>query len=544
MKRRLGILRRRLFRQQAGHIAIATALLLSGVIAIALASSNAVQADHNSMYLVCPDPILEGNSGQMSVRRPGYRVVYATIFTHHGDYTAQPNDFVEYHGVKLETSSDDKILRVPIVTKEDALPEHDETFSIGFMNDGVWHSCLVTIEDDDAPEITSVDISSIPADRYAYRAGESIDVMVGLDVKADVEDAPRLSFYIGDGEDNNWRGAEYHSGTGSRNLVFRYEVQPEDMDSDGFSVGSSANDDSRNPAYGFTGNIFAAGTDVPINYAQPGLKSGIRHKVDGRPYVQQSRIISSPPDGWDSYRANQVIELSMTFDTDVLVEGDVSVELYLGLEDYDWEQAKRHADYIRGSGTDTLVFGYTVRPGDMDPRGVGLMMGTDRNGFVGSGTIKAKGTDVDRNPYYRGTNHQPDHKVDTAPPALSAITFASRPDNDVAYLPGEAIKVEVTFSEKVTAIGDLQLELDIGGVMRQATMEQVPNRTYTNSLLFSYEVQAGDSDSDGIGIGANRLKVLGGGIFDSAGNAANLSHSVLPADPDQIVGRAVSTGSQ
>ena len=58
----------------------------------------------------------------------------------------------------------------------------------------------------------------------------------------------------------------------------------------------------------------------------------------------------------------------MTFNTDVVVEGDVSVDLHLGLVDDNWDEAERKATYLRGSGSDTLVFGYTVRSGDMDLR--------------------------------------------------------------------------------------------------------------------------------------------------------------------------------
>ena len=68
----------------------------------------------------------------------------------------------------------------------------------------------------------------------------------------------------------------------------------------------------------------------------------------------------------------------------------------------------------------------------------------------------------------------------------------------------------------------------------------------TSSLLFTYEMREADSDINGIGIGigANRLRVSGGGIFDNAGNAADLSHSVIPADPNQMVGRSLLSSSQ
>ena len=53
-------------------------------------------------------------------------------------------------------------------------------------------------------------------------------------------------------------------------------------------------------------------------------------RVDGRPYVQSTRIISVPEAGGQAYRANEVIEVAFTFDTRVVVEGDACVTLYLG----------------------------------------------------------------------------------------------------------------------------------------------------------------------------------------------------------------------
>ena len=428
---------------------------------------------------------------------------------------------------------------VPIVTKEDTRPEHDETFAIGFWDGGVWHHCVVTIQDDDAPEVLNVDISSIPVDRYAYRAGDAIDITIEMDTKVDVEEDSMVALYLGDGDESTWRGARYLRGSGTRSLVFRYKVQPEDIDTDGINVSAAAVGDDRRPAYGFSGNIYVKDTDVPINYTHPGVEGGWRQLVDGRPYVQKARITSSPPDSWQAYRANQTIEVSMTFDTDVVVEGEVTVDLHLGLDDYNWDEASRQARYVGGSGTDTLVFGYTVRPGDMDPKGIGIRMGIAlsnvQSGFGGTGTIKAKGTDVERHPFYRGTNHLPDHKVDTAPPAVSSISITSRPTNGQTYDAGETISVQVVFSEDVTLSGDPSLELDIGGVARQATLRSVPERTFSSSLIFDYRVQAGDADIDGIGIGANRLRLNGGGIYDGAGNAAGLSHDALTAGSAQKV---------
>ena len=54
----------------------------------------------------------------------------------------------------------------------------------------------------------------------------------------------------------------------------------------------------------------------------------------------------------------------MNFNTDVVVEGDVFVEILLGWIDNNWDEAVKQAHYSRGSGTDELVFAYTVQAGE------------------------------------------------------------------------------------------------------------------------------------------------------------------------------------
>ena len=75
----------------------------------------------------------------------------------------------------------------------------------------------------------------------------------------------------------------------------------------------------------------------------PTAAAGLRQR-DGRPYAQSTRVISAPPGEWTAYRANQVIEISRIFNTDVLVEGDVRVSLWVGYESWgDFSREARHA---------------------------------------------------------------------------------------------------------------------------------------------------------------------------------------------------------
>ena len=512
------------------RLAAVTVLALLSAAAVSVVEPGRARADH--IPRICPDPVMEGDTAQMGVHMANWNEG-PRIFTFTIDHTASFHDFTPYLGNIFEPGDP---MWIPIITTEDTLPEHDETFSIGFFADGGWHECVVTIVDDDAPRIIGVDFVSSPADGVAYRAGDDIDVAVRLDRNVEVEGTPLLYLDLGDSGSSTWRGARYHRGSGSRELVFRYRVQPTDLDLDGLSVAAAATAEDGTPAYGFNGTINAAGTDVPIDYTHPGIGPSWHQKVDGRPYVLSTRIISVPSAGQGVYRANEVIKVAFTFNTHVVVEGDVCVELYVGYDGNHWN-SRREANYQRGSGTDTLVFGYTVRPGDMDSRGImlarGRLIANELTGFCGSGTIRAHGTDVQRNPWYPEMNVQREHRVDTEPPAVSAVSIVSRPTGGDAYAAGETITVEVAFSEEVTANGLPYIELDVGGETRLAWVAEVQEPG--SRIAFQYVVQSGDADDDGVGISANSLYLNGGDIHDRAGNLADLSFDTVAADPDQQV---------
>lgn len=525
----------------------ATLLVLLWLLVVGAGHGGVAHADHNDMYVVCPSPIGEGDTAHMQVRWPGYAGIGVTIFTYHGSYTASGNDFVGYDGVKFKGESDDDSVWVPVVTNEDDNPEHDETFKIGFWVTGQWHGCVVEIADDDAPWIKYAEVSSRPVKDDKYRAGENIDVTLAFDREVEVSGSPLVSIYLGDEDvqsDETRRGAQYHSGSGTRYLTFRYAVEAADRDDDGLSVGAGEMDSDGNPTSGFSGAgaIYANGTDVPIDYTHRGVPQSSDHKVDGRPYVRSTSITSAPPAEWDAYTANQVIELTMQFSAKVEVETPVSAGVYVGYDGANAGEALRQASYLRGSGTEALVFGYTVQPGDMDAEGIMVEPGTENSGIRGSGSIKAAGTDVGHHPDYDGSGHLEAHVIDTEPPFVYTIAFGSSPSNGEAYGVGEAVEVELTFNEPVTLSGELSLELDVGGQVRLATLHSdidpdagESEQALTGPLVFRYSVEEGDADPDGIGISANSLVLEGGRIRDTAGNAGSLSHDAVAADPGQKV---------
>jgi hypothetical protein len=79
----------------------------------------------------------------------------------------------------------------------------------------------------------------------------------------------------------------------------------------------------------------------------------------------------------------------------------------------------------------------------------------------------------------------------------------------------------VTTNKPVTVSGTPRLVLDVGGVQRYATYSAGSG---TNTLTFSYAVQARDFDANGIALSSS-LDMNGGSFTDSAGNTVNSSIS-------------------
>ena len=124
------------------------------------------------------------------------------------------------------------------------------------------------------------EIISTPADGRAYRYGENIDI--ALTFNADVyvpEDDAWIVVRIGDAANGpNSRAAEYLSGSDTNRLVYRYQVEFDDVDANGISV------DEGGPDTGFVGSVptIVASSDwLTVERYFPGVVDDPIHKVDG-----------------------------------------------------------------------------------------------------------------------------------------------------------------------------------------------------------------------------------------------------------------------
>ncbi len=124
------------------------------------------------------------------------------------------------------------------------------------------------------------------------------------------------------------------------------------------------------------------------------------------------------------------------------------------------------------------------------------------------------------------------HAVDAVPSVVRSVTV---PANDI-YKEGEKLLFTVNFDESITINttgGVPQLAVTIGSVTRHAIYK---SGNGTASLFFSYAVQSGDNDTDGIAVTA--LETNGATLQDSVGNNANIALNSIGATTGVLVDTA------
>ena len=325
-----------------------------------------------------------------------------------------------------------------------------------------------------------------------YKTGEVIQATVTFSENLSVIGTPQLTLQIG----SVTKTADYASGSGTAALVFAYTVAAGDTDADGISIGANA--------LSLNGGTIKDGIGNAATLTHTAVSADSAHKVDTQnPSISEINITSTGP-----YIAGEVIQTTVTFNEGVIVTGTPQLSLQIG-------SVTKTADYASGSGTTALVFEYTVVVGDTDADGVSI----DADALsLNSGTIKdATGNAATLT--HTAVSADSAHKVDTVKPSVNSIAFTS---TTAPYMEREVIQATVTFSENVVVTGTPQLSLQIGSATRTANYA---SGSGTAALVFAYTVVAGDTDANGISIGANALSLNSGTIKDAAGNAATLTHT-------------------
>ena len=320
----------------------------------------------------------------------------------------------------------------------------------------------------------------------SYRAGEVLSFTITFDENVTVSGADStLALDIG----GVARNAIYDSKT-DNSITYVYTVQAGDNDANGITVGAIAlgattirDAAGNNAVLSLTGHLPSTAA-VLVDTTAPAVSGNVAVPVNA------------------TYVAGAQLDFTVTFDENVTVSGsDSTLGLTVG-------STARSAVFLSANGN-SITYRYIVQAGDLDANGI------DVGAIVlGSSTIRdAAGNDA----VIALAGHLPSTGailVDGTVPVVSGTIGAP---GDKTYTVGETLTFTVTFSENVTVTGaSSTLGLDIGGAARSAVYE---SKT-ANSITYSYTVQAGDNDTDGIEI--TGLALNGGAIRDAAGNNADL----------------------
>ena len=343
------------------------------------------------------------------------------------------------------------------------------------------------------PAVSKIEITSNPGSDRFYMPGDEIQATVTFSETVAVTGMPQLMLELG----GSPRTATYQGGTGTAALVFAYEVDDGESDTDGVGVeadslsGGTIRDEARNnaeldhdglaadsghkvdgvkPELAATGGAVVNGTTLTLNYDEP---------LDGRSTPASGDFTVS---GGDQVRT--VSRVSVSGSTVVLTLDAEAEHLEAG---------------IRVSYT----------PGTNPIRDV-----------PGNEAVALSRVAVD--------NDTPD----TTAPEVTGLSISSNAGGDETYVIGDDIEVTVRFSETVDVEGGPQLRLRVGSRTRTAGYL---GGTGTTALMFAYEAAEGDEDIDGVSIDAGRIALNGGRIEDAAENPAELAHEAVATQPEHKV---------
>ncbi len=221
--------------------------------------------------------------------------------------------------------------------------------------------------------------------------------------------------------------------------------------------------------------------------------------------------LTSDPGDDDTYIADDIVEVTATFDIGVSVTGNPAVRVLIGPEE-------RTAVYWTGAGQE-LLFRYTVVAGDLDEDGISI--GGNRLDLNTATITGVNGTAATVT--HEAIENQSQHKVDAVAPSVLAVSVLSDPGDDEVYTTGDAIEIGVLFDETMAITGQPTITIALGDHGRRAEF----TRTEGETLVFAYLVRAEDQDDDGIAVEANAVSVGDGTITDAVGNPAGLSHAPL-----------------
>jgi len=354
-----------------------------------------------------------------------------------------------------------------------------------------------------APNVMLVN-SSTP--NGTYGTGQNISIQVTFDEVVNVTGTPQLELAT---TSPPITAVNYTSGSGTTTLTFSYTVASGHTSTDLDFASNTALILNGGTILDAAGN--AANLLLPLPGAVNSLGANKAIVIDGAaPSVTQ--VTATTPDG--TYGTGNVITMQVTFSEPVNVTGTPTLTLSTG------SPVTTDANYVSGSGTNTLVFTYTVASGnssgDLDyanANALGLNGGTINDASNNAAVLTL--------PPPGGVNSLGANKALVIDGTIPTVTGVTTSVADGTYGQGSVIPIRVMFSENVFVGGTPQITISTGTPV--TTIINYVSGSGTNMLDFQYTVANGNNSGDLDYASTVALSLNGGSIQDFAGNAANLT---------------------
>lgn len=193
---------------------------------------------------------------------------------------------------------------------------------------------------------------------------DELDLEVVFNENVDVTGTPRIALTL----DSGTVYADYVSGDGTNVLLFRFTVGASDL--------AVAGPVAVSPIDLNGGTIDDSVDAVPsvLTFSPPNMSTRIVDAVE--PTVLS---VVSPEDGTDIDTAG-IVNIVVTMDEVVDVTGTPQIPVFANDGTTPLAGNSGLADYVSGTGTDTLTFQYTVDAGDNEPTGIAIGADISLNG--------------------------------------------------------------------------------------------------------------------------------------------------------------------
>jgi hypothetical protein len=338
-----------------------------------------------------------------------------------------------------------------------------------------------------APTVAITPLSILP---NVYMNGQVMSVIAIFSEFVEVTGTPQVELNL----EGRTVYADYISGDGTDTLIFRYTITETDVDLNGADIVSfNLNGGTIKDSPGNVANLSLA---TPVNAVGAVVNGDTPYVAD---YVLPADVTYSP---------GEQIEFSLVFSEIVDVDGGVpSVDI-------DIEGVTKTANYISGTGTDTLTFGYTAITGDVDLNGIEIQNSIALNGstILDGGLTPALLTIAPPS--------TPNVLIDGTLPQVATIT----PPTNNTYTLGQELYFTFEYNVNVDVTGIPRVQLLLNSHNPTPVYADYSSGAGTDTLIFRYVVQNTEEDLDGITI-SSPIDLNGGTIIGY--NGITSDHIIL-----------------